>query len=271
MIGTNGTHGVRKGRSRSGRVRRSTSTPMQTSTKASSVPMFTSWPSSSQRQHAGGDRHRDAGEDGGEVRRAELRVHRAPPTCRAGRRATSSRRPATARGASPGSPSRGRARRRRPRAPGSNSGAPIRCIARAIGAATLRSLYGTIPTSTRRDQHVEHGADRQRAQDADRHVPLRVLGLLRRGRDGVEADVREEDQAGAAQDARDAVGAPLAGVGRDERRELAGWKCARPTKKISRTIDDLQDHDEVVDRGRFLDADHQDGGHHGHDEHRGQR
>ena len=43
-IGTSGTSGVRNGRSSSGRLRRSTHTPPHTSTNASSVPMFTSWP-----------------------------------------------------------------------------------------------------------------------------------------------------------------------------------------------------------------------------------
>ena len=46
MIGTNGISGVLKGRSRSGRVERRIHTPAQTSTNASSVPMFTSCPSS---------------------------------------------------------------------------------------------------------------------------------------------------------------------------------------------------------------------------------
>ena len=40
--GSNGTHGVRKARCRSGRVRRRTITPIATTTKAKSVPMFTS-------------------------------------------------------------------------------------------------------------------------------------------------------------------------------------------------------------------------------------
>ena len=33
------------------------------------------------------------------------------------------------------------------------------------------------------------------AEDADGHVALRVLGLLRGGGDGIEADVGEEDDA----------------------------------------------------------------------------
>ncbi len=40
-IGSSGTHGVRKARCSSGRVRRSTITPRATTTNAKSVPMFT--------------------------------------------------------------------------------------------------------------------------------------------------------------------------------------------------------------------------------------
>ncbi len=41
-IGTNGTHGVRKDRCRSGRLLRRMITPRATTTKANRVPMFTS-------------------------------------------------------------------------------------------------------------------------------------------------------------------------------------------------------------------------------------
>ena len=51
---------------------------------------------------------------------------------------------------------------------------------------------------------------------------LRILRLLRRGGHGVEADVGEEDDAGAAQDAAPAVVAELAGV----RRERTGCQLA---------------------------------------------
>ena len=62
-----------------------------------------------------------------------------------------------------------------------------------------------------RHRDVEHGADGERAEDADRHVALRILGLLRRGGDRVESDVGEEDHAGAA---HDPVPAVLARAGR---------------------------------------------------------
>ena len=54
-------------------------------------------------------------------------------------------------------------------------------------------------------QAVENRADDERADDADRHVALGVLGLLGGRGDGVEADVSEEDQASPAEDAAPAV------------------------------------------------------------------
>ncbi len=56
------------------------------------------------------------------------------------------------------------------------------------------------------DADVEDGADGERDDDADGHVALRVLGFLRGGGDGVEADVGEEDQARGEADAAYAEG-----------------------------------------------------------------
>ena len=55
------------------------------------------------------------------------------------------------------------------------------------------------------DDHVDDRADREAAENADRQVALRVAGLFRRGRDGVEADVGEEHDRGALVDAGEAV------------------------------------------------------------------
>src|SRR2546430_13387159 len=48
------------------------------------------------------------------------------------------------------------------------------------------------------DDLVQDSADDQTRQDADGHVALRVLGLLGRSGDGIEADVGEEDDARGA-------------------------------------------------------------------------
>ena len=66
-----------------------------------------------------------------------------------------------------------------------------------------------------RHQDVQHGADGQRAENADRHVALRVLRFLRRGAHRIESDVGEEDHARAAQHAAPAELAELAGVRRE--------------------------------------------------------
>ena len=59
-------------------------------------------------------------------------------------------------------------------------------------------------------------------EDADRHVLLRIPRLLRGRAHGVEADVGEEDQPGAAEHAAPAELAEGAGVGRDERMPVGG-------------------------------------------------
>ena len=55
------------------------------------------------------------------------------------------------------------------------------------------------------DDDVDQRADRQPAQDADRQVALRVLRFFARGRDRVEADVREEHDRRALMDAAKSV------------------------------------------------------------------
>ncbi len=57
----------------------------------------------------------------------------------------------------------------------------------------------------RADHDVDDRTDREAAQNADRQVPLRILRLLGRGRDRVEADVGEEDDRRALVDAAESV------------------------------------------------------------------
>ena len=112
-------------------------------------------------------------------------------------------------------------------------------------------------------QDVEHRADDERREDADRQVALRVLRLLRRRRHGVEADVGEEDDARAGQHAVDAPaeGVHLVAVQRDELlgRDQGGEPGGRRVHEEVRRRDqaeaerdehqddrDLDDHDQVV-------------------------
>ena len=78
--------------------------------------------------------------------------------------------------------------------------------ARAIGASMLISRHGTMPVRTRRDSNVQDRADQQRSDDADGQVALRILGLLRRGGDGIEADVGEKYVRSSGADAGEADG-----------------------------------------------------------------
>ena len=109
-------------------------------------------------------------------------------------------------------------------------------------------------------EDVEHRADRQGTQDADGHVLLRVLRLLGRGGDRVEADVGEEDDPGPAQDAAPAVMAEMAVVGRDEGHPILGMDVLDAEGDEEQDHADLGDDDDVVEVGGFLDADDQQSG-----------
>ena len=55
------------------------------------------------------------------------------------------------------------------------------------------------------DGDVEHRTDSQSRDDADRHIPFRVLRFFGRCRQGVEAEVSKEQDGGPGEDAMDAV------------------------------------------------------------------
>jgi hypothetical protein len=65
------------------------------------------------------------------------------------------------------------------------------------------------------DNHVQNRADQERAQNTDGHIAPRIFRLLRRGRDGIESDIRKKHHSGAAHHARPAVNSKTL-VGRDE-------------------------------------------------------
>ena len=128
--------------------------------------------------------------------------------------------------------------------------------ARAIGASILTSCHGTMPVSTAATENIQHRAHHQGNDDADRQIPLRVLGLLRGGGHRIESDISEEDVGRPRSDAGEAVGReggpvvpPVGGVdepgsdGNDEQHHR------------------YLDHDDGgVKAGAFLDSDHQDRG-----------
>ena len=112
-----------------------------------------------------------------------------------------------------------------------------------------------------RDEDVENGADDERAEDADRHVALGIARLLRRGGDGVEADVGEEDDARGADHATPAD--------RPAARRDAGWPWSAlddgrqypaATSDEGYDREELDEDDGGVEVRRLLDADDEDRG-----------
>ena len=95
------------------------------------------------------------------------------------------------------------------------------------------------------DRDIEHRAYRQRAENPDRHVALRVLGFLRGGRNGVEPDIGEEHHRGAAQNAAQPELA-LANVWRNEiaRRVCRGHPMRRAHERCG-DGDEHQNNDEL--------------------------
>ena len=90
-----------------------------------------------------------------------------------------------------------------------------------------------------RHQHVEHGADEQRAQNADGNVALRIPRFLRGHAHRIEADIGEEDHAGGAEHAGPAELAEGAGVGRNEGHVVGGHDMGKPTKITTSTMQSL--------------------------------
>ena len=99
------------------------------------------------------------------------------------------------------------------------------------------------------DHGVDDRAHDERPQDAPRHVALRVARLLGRGRDGVEADVGEEDERRALVDAAPAV--------RREGRPVARVEVERTHAHEDREHGQLQHHHGVVEPRARADPDHE--------------
>ncbi|MEY4402559.1 MAG: hypothetical protein RIR91_594 [Verrucomicrobiota bacterium] len=117
---------------------------------------------------------------------------------------------------------------------------------------------------------------REPAEHADGHVALRVLRFLRRGGDGVEADVGEEHDAGGT---HDAVPAELARA--DVRRDEEALRVLRGDPEFVADVPDAdrdEDHDDGdleddeggVHAGRGFDTDGEHGGDERDHEHGGE-
>ncbi|GCC49236.1 hypothetical protein chiPu_0033601, partial [Chiloscyllium punctatum] len=95
------------------------------------------------------------------------------------------------------------------------------------------------------NRNIERSADHERAEDADRHVALRPLRLLRRGRDRIEADIGEENHRRAADHARPAEYART-GIRRDQRAVgIARRHPVRQRDRGRRSGEKQCDHDKL--------------------------
>ena len=110
-----------------------------------------------------------------------------------------------------------------------------------------------------REQHVEDGAEDERSENADGHVALGIPRFLGRGRDRIETDVGEEDDAGRAEDAEDSAVGVVNALRRDVSRRR--WNQRRVISRIHESPSDaddeqddahLQDNDDAIDEGRLL-------------------
>ena len=107
------------------------------------------------------------------------------------------------------------------------------------------------------NQDIEHGANQQRPDDADGHVALRILGLLRGGADGVKADVGKEDDSRAAHDTGPAELPRVPRLAGINGCQLAGLIGAHGAGDEEQHDGDFDEDDDVVEVGGFLDADDQ--------------
>ena len=108
------------------------------------------------------------------------------------------------------------------------------------------------------DGDVQDRTDGQGRDDADRHVMFRILRFFCRRRQGVEAQVGEEEDCRAGKDAVDAIGQERLPVHRFDVR------CRQEEEEENRT--DLDIHQNAVDVSAFADADDEERRSQGNDE-----
>ena len=119
-------------------------------------------------------------------------------------------------------------------------------------------------------QNEQNGANHQRSDDTDRHVALRIFGLLRGGGYSIETNVGEEDRSRSRQDAAPAEVTELASVGRDKRNVIGVVDVTPSNRDEHYHHGDFQKHDDRIHQSRLLNPDHQDGRDQHYNEHSGQ-
>ena len=106
----------------------------------------------------------------------------------------------------------------------------------------------------RDDDNIENRANNEACNDADRQIARRIPRLLGRRRDGVESDVREEDEGGAAEHTGPTEGEVAARTGERARRKVivGGIDVTEPDRNEEEYDRNLNCDDDRVDRPRFL-------------------
>ena len=109
------------------------------------------------------------------------------------------------------------------------------------------------------EQHVENGAEDERTENADGHVALGISRFLGGGRDRIETDVGEEDDAGRAEDAKDSAIGVVNALRRDisrrrgNQRRVIGRIHESPSDADDEQHDaHLQDDDDAINEGRLF-------------------
>ena len=127
------------------------------------------------------------------------------------------------------------------------------------------------PDRARRDEDVENRTESERPDQADRHVALRILGLLGRRRNRVEADIGEEDR-GCGPDRADARSEPAEDAGWQERVELVHAELVRRKRQENkgRQRSHLDRDEDRVDARALIGADHEQPGYEQRDDDGGQ-
>ena len=119
------------------------------------------------------------------------------------------------------------------------------------------------------EEDIQDGADQQRYQDTDGHVPFRIPGFLGSRADRVEAQKGEKDNGGSAQDAREAVFAYLPGIFRNVWYIVFGLDELPSQDDEDQDNGNLEEDDESVEERAARRSPHQDEAHQDHDDHGG--
>ena len=132
------------------------------------------------------------------------------------------------------------------------------------GSNALLSAEGGVVCHSRHDvgkNHIEHGAYQQGDQNADRHVPLRVLRLLGGCAHGVESEEGEEYDGRPSQDAGEAIFAQHARIGRDVRCIVVGIDVFPAEYDKNQYDGNLQEYNEAVEDGAAFRTPYQEEAH----------